>query len=141
MPGVTVRNSCPQASFTKAASSGEQTTPLSPAAFAFCAYFFTVSGIVALMSSSCCIRSSLVEVSCVTASSTPQEPSSFVKPSFAASIMAIVPAACRFVMSTSSFESTFIAFLTVFGMSCSFRSRKILCPRALISRTMSGPSA
>ena len=32
-----------------------------------------------------------------------------------------------------------MAFLTVLGISCSFRSRKILWPRALISRTMSGP--
>ena len=37
MPGVTVRKSCPQVSFTAAASSGEHTTPSSPASRAFCA--------------------------------------------------------------------------------------------------------
>ena len=49
----------------------------------------------------------------------------------AASIMAMVPAACRLVMSTSSVDSTCMAFFTVLGMSCSFRSRKILCPAGL----------
>ena len=82
-----------------------------------------------------------VEVSCVTAISRGRVPSGRVRPSSAASIMAEVPAAWRLVMSTSSRDSTAIAFLTVLGMSWSFRSRNILCPRALICRTISGPSA
>ena len=81
------------------------------------------------------MRSSLVEVSCATLLA------GRVRPSLAASIMAMVPAACRLVMSTSKVESTCMAFFTVLGMSWSFRSRKIRCPRALISRTMDGPSA
>ena len=56
-------------------------------------------------------------------------------------IMRDVPAAWRLHISTSSRESTAMLFLTVFGMSCSLRSRKILWPRARIWRTMSGPSA
>ena len=87
------------------------------------------------------MRSSLVEVSCVTASSMGRVPSGRVRPSKAAFIMSMVPAACRLVMSTSSLDSEAMAFLTVLGMSWSFRSRKILCPRALISRTICGPSA
>ena len=59
----------------------------------------------------------------------------------AAVIMAAVPAAWRFTMSTSSADNAAMAFFTVLGMSCSFRSRKILWPRARISRTMEGPSA
>ena len=68
-------------------------------------------------------------------------PSGLVRPSRAASIMALVPAAWRFTMSTPRPESTAMAFFTVLGMSWSFRSRKIRCPRSLISRTMAGPSA
>ena len=87
------------------------------------------------------MRSSLVEVSWVTAMSRGRVPSGRVRPSRAAVIMAAVPAAWRFTMSTSSRESTAMALFTVLGMSWSLRSRKILWPRALISRTMSGPSA
>ena len=83
----------------------------------------------------------LVEVSCVTAMSSGRVPSGRVSPSSAALIMAFVPAAWRLMISTSSAESAAIAFFTVFGMSCSLRSRKILWPRARIWRTMSGPSA
>ena len=93
------------------------------------------------MSRSSSIRSWLVEVSWVTAMSRGRVPSGLVRPSRAASIMALVPAAWRLVMSTSRPESTAMAFFTVLGMSWSFRSRKILWPRALISRTMDGPSA
>ena len=82
-----------------------------------------------------------VEVSWVTAMSRGRVPSGRVSPSRAARIMAEVPAAWRFTMSTSSPERTAMARLTVLGMSWSFRSRKILCPRPLISRTMDGPSA
>ena len=56
-------------------------------------------------------------------------------------IMAAVPAAWRFTMSTSSADNAAMAFFTVLGMSCSLRSKKILCPRPRISRTMEGPSA
>ena len=122
-------------------TSGEQTTPSSPASRVFCAYLTIVSLIEAEMSSSRCIRSSEVEVSCVTAISNGRVPSGRVSPSTAARIISIVPAACTLHMSTSRRESTAIAFLTVLGMSCSFRSRKIRCPRRLISRTISGPSA
>ena len=66
---------------------------------------------------------------------------SLLKYRLLAFIISIVPAACKLVISTSRRDRTFIAFLTVLGMSCSFRSRKILWPRALISRTMLGPSA
>ena len=87
------------------------------------------------------MRSSLVDVSCVTAISRGRVPSGLVRPSSAASIMAFVPAACRFVISTSRLDRTAIAFFTVLGMSCSFRSRKILWPLSLISFTIAGPSA
>ena len=87
------------------------------------------------------MRSSLVEVSCVTAISSGRVPSARVSPSRAAFIISIVPAAWTLHMSTSSRDSTAIAFFTVLGMSWSFRSRKILCPRRLISRTIEGPSA
>ena len=93
------------------------------------------------MSSSRCMRSSLVEVSCVTAISSGRVPSSHVSPSRAAFIISIVPAAWTLHMSTSRRESTAIALRTVLGMSWSFRSRKMRCPRRLISRTISGPSA
>ena len=140
-PGVIVKNSFPHASCTMPASSGEQTTPSSPAALVFCAYFTIVSLIEASISSSLRMRSSLVEVSCVTAISRGRVPSSRVRPSSAAFIISIVPAAWTLHMSTSSRDSTDIAFFTVLGMSWSFRSRKILCPRRLISRTIEGPSA
>lgn len=52
----------------------------------------------------------LVEVSWVTAMSSGRVPSARVRPSSAAVIMARVPAACRFTMSTSSADSTAIAF-------------------------------
>ena len=83
----------------------------------------------------------VVEVSCVTAISSGRCLPGIVRPSRAASIMAFVPAAWRLTMSTSSWASTCRAFLTVLGISCSFRSRKILCPLALSSRQMAGPSA
>ena len=76
-------------------------------------------------SSSSCIRSWLVEVSWVTAMTRGRVPSGRVTPSRAASIMARVPAAWRLTISTSSFDSTAMAFFTVLGMSWSFRSRKI----------------
>ena len=82
-----------------------------------------------------------VLVSCVTAMSSGLEPSGLVRPSSAASIMALVPAAWRFTMSAPRPESTRMAFFTVFGMSCSFRSRNTRCPRSLSCRTMSGPAA
>ena len=56
-------------------------------------------------------------------------------------IMAAVPAAWRLMMSTSSADRAAMAFLTVLGMSWSFRSRKMRWPRRRISRTMAGPSA
>ena len=87
------------------------------------------------------MASGLVEVSWVTAISRGRVPSGRVRPSRAASIMVRVPAAWRLVMSTSSWESTAMAFFTVLGMSWSFRSRKILWPRAFRSRTIWGPSA
>ena len=93
------------------------------------------------MSSSRCIRSSLVEVSCVTAMSNGRFPSGPVRPSSAAVIISAVPKACRFIMSAPVPRNTDIARLTVFGMSQSLRSRKMLWPRAFISLTMSGPSA
>ena len=94
-----------------------------------------------LISRSFSMASWSVEVSWVTAISRGRVPSGRVRPSRAPFIMAVVPAACRLVMSTSRLDRTAIAFLTVLGMSCSFRSRKILWPRALISLTMEGPSA
>ena len=99
------------------ASSGEQTTPSSPASRAFAAYLTIVSLIEAPMSSSRCMRSSLVEVSCVTAISSGRVPSSRVSPSRAAFIISIVPAAWTLHMSTSRRESTAIALRTVLGMS------------------------
>ncbi len=123
------------------ASRGEHTTPSRPASFVLRAYFTIVSSIEAPMSSSRRMRSSLVEVSCVTAISSGRVPSSRVSPSRAAFIISIVPAAWTLHMSTSRRDSTAIAFFTVLGMSCSFRSRKIRWPRRLISRTIEGPSA
>ena len=93
------------------------------------------------MSSSRRIRSSLVEVSCVTAMSRGRAPSGPVSPSSAASIISRVPKAWRFIMSAPVPRRTRIALFTVFGMSQSLRSRKISWPRAFISRTMPGPSA
>ena len=69
------------------------------------------------MRSSLRIVSSSVDVSCVTASKSGLVPSSLVSPRSAASIIALVPAACRFTMSTSSSDKTAMAFPTVFGMS------------------------
>ena len=80
-------------------------------------------------------------VSWVTAISSGRVPSGRVRPARAADIMAPVPAAWTFTRSTSSADRAAIAFFTVLGISCSFRSRKILWPRARISRTMEGPSA
>ena len=82
-----------------------------------------------------------VEVSWVTAISRGRVPSGRVRPSRAARIISEVPAAWRFTISTSSRERTAMARFTVWGMSWSFRSRKILWPRALMSRTTWGPSA
>ena len=70
-----------------------------------------------------------------------RRPFSSVRPSIAARIMSAPPKAWRLMMSTSSALSERMAPRTVLGMSQSLRSRKILCPRALISRTMSGPAA
>ena len=58
------------------------------------------------------MRSSLVEVSCVTAISRGRVPSSRVRPSRAARIISIVPAAWTLHMSTSNRDSTAIAFFT-----------------------------
>ena len=136
-----VRNFSPQRSCTLPASCGEHTTPSSPAFFAFSAYCITTSSIGRLMRMSRSIVSWSVEVSCVTAMSNGRVPSGRVSPSSAPFIIGVAPAACTLVISTSRLASTDIAFLTVFGISCSFRSRKILCPRALISFTIDGPSA
>ena len=141
MPGVTVRKPSPQACLTMPASKGEHTTPSRPASRAFCAYLTIVSLMDAPIRSSFCMTSWEVEVSCVTAISRGRVPSGRVRPSKAACIIATVPDAWTLTMSTSSAESTRMAFLTVLGMSWSLRSRKILCPRALMSRTMEGPSA
>ena len=100
-----------------------------------------VSFIEAPMSNSRCIRSSLVEVSCVTAINNGRDPSGRVSPSRAARIISTVPAAWTLHISTSNPDKTAIALRTVFGMSWSFRSRKIRWPRRLISRTIDGPSA
>ena len=91
--------------------------------------------------SSSCIICSLVLVSCVTAISrgrAPFAPAS--RPSSAARIMAEPPAACRFTMSAPRAARLRMAFFTVLGMSCNLRSRNTSCPRALISRTICGPS-
>ena len=56
-------------------------------------------------------------------------------------LMAMVPAACRLVISTSRRDKTAMDFFTVLGISCNFRSRKILCPLLFNSFTMAGPSA
>ena len=93
------------------------------------------------MSSSFFSAAASVEVSWVTAISRGRVPSGRVRPSRAARIIAEAPAAWRFTMSTSRRLSTAMARFTVLGMSWSFRSRKILWPRALISRTICGPSA
>ena len=93
------------------------------------------------MSSSFSMRIWSVLVSCVTAMSSGRVPSGRVRPSRAASIMAMVPKAWRLVMSTSNCESERMPPLTVLGMSQSLRSKKILWPRRLISRTICGPSA
>ena len=77
----------------------------------------------------------------VTAISFGRVPSGRCSPSSAASIMVRVPAACRLTMSAPRPESTRMAFLTVFGMSCSFRSRNTPCPRSFRLRTICGPSA
>ena len=74
-----------------------------------------------------------VEVNCVTAIKIGRVPSSLVKPSIAAFIILTVPPACKLVISTSNFDKTAMLFLTVLGISWSFKSRKILCPRFLIS--------
>ena len=86
------------------------------------------------------MRASSMEVSCVTPIRSGREPSPPISPLKAALIMCEPPAACTFTMSVPSRLSARMAFITVFGMSCSFRSRKILCPRSFIRLTMDGPS-
>ena len=53
-------------------------------------------------------------------------PSSLVSPFIAAFIISIVPAACTLHISIFKLDNDFIAFSTVFGMSCNFKSKKIL---------------
>ena len=93
------------------------------------------------MSSSFFSVAASVEVNWVTAMRMGRVPSGRVSPSRAARIMAEAPEACRFTISTSRRLSTAMARPTVLGMSWSFKSRKILWPRDLISRTICGPSA
>ena len=59
----------------------------------------------------------------------------------AAFIIAIPPAQCTLTISTPKFAKFFIPPLTVFGISCNFKSKKIWCPISFTVFTISKPHA
>src|SRR2546421_4330554 len=124
----------PTSARTAATSCGEHTSPRAPASTASTASLRTASDIGPSMP----IRSRvawLSEVSTVTAAMVVTG-----APSTAARITSGPPAACTVRSSGRSRATARAAPVTVAGMSCSFRSRKILTPLApRMEATTSGP--
>src|SRR5262252_5695727 len=134
MPGVIRVISGPTSARTAATSCGEHTSPRAPDSTPSRASRRTASDIDPSMP----IRSRLSwlsEVSTVTAATVV-----YGAPSTAARTTSGPPAACTVSSSGRSLETARAAPVTVAGMSCSFRSRKILTPLApRMEATISGP--
>ena len=142
MPGTTSRGPSPSASRSSDTSRGEQTRPSAPASIAIRARRSTCwAGPPATPVAPSAAASMLV--STVTASRIGRwdvPPGVRSAASRAAAIMAGLPQACRDSMAAPSGASDRTAPATVFGMSCSLRSRKT--GRCVASRaSMGGPSA
>ena len=137
MPGVTTRKSLPQASRTRATSCGEATTPSAPAPLASTARRRTPSAtdpltpMLASVCSSWLVRMVMARRRMPIAGRAPT----------AASSISLPPSACTSTRETPSWPAPLTAPATVFGMSWNLRSRKTFSPRAITSRTKSGPAA
>ena len=138
MPGDTVTNSSPQASFTCAISCGEQTTPSSPLVRARCVKRATCTAGESVMPIALSSAASRL-VSTVTPIRSGREVKS-ARLARAARNMAGPPLQWTLVIHAPRSAAARHAAATVFGISWNLKSKKTRWPRATNSRTIGGPS-
>ena len=136
MPGVTMRKPGPTCWRIQLASRAEATIPSTPASFAMSVSRPTSSRTDRISRfHTAAISLGVNDVRTVTARS-------FRSPDRAATAASIIrgpPDACSVSSSAPRSDAASTACATVFGMSCSLRSRKTRFPRATSSRTTPGP--